>query len=65
MARPLFQITAAFIGLALLSACAAPTLAPAGARPGKLEITSRFVITAGWRAFAAALLEARWAAQSD
>ncbi len=45
MARPLFQITAAFIGLALLSACAAPTLAPPGARPGKLEITSRFVIT--------------------
>ena len=45
MARPLFQITAAFIGLALLSACAAPTLAPVGDRPGKLEITSRFVIT--------------------
>jgi alpha-beta hydrolase superfamily lysophospholipase len=46
MARTISQITAAFIGLALLSACAAPAMAPIGERPGKWEITSRFVITA-------------------
>ena len=45
MARPARQITAAMIGFMLLAACAKPTLAPEGARPGPLEITSRYVIT--------------------
>lgn len=45
MARSFSQIITALVGLTLLSACAAPTLAPMGDRPGKLEITSRYVIT--------------------
>ena len=45
MARSFSQIITALVGLTLLFACAAPTLAPMGDRPGKLEITSRYVIT--------------------